>query len=100
MRLNAQQAAAAQDVANHVLVAAGAGTGKTQCVVGRLLYALGEEVAGRRLDKHLRLDLRDVAAISYLVIILLAALLLGWREGLFFGQEAEQSRDRYTATSA
>lgn len=29
--------------------------------------------------------LRDVAAISYLVIILLAALLLGWREGLFFG---------------
>ena len=29
--------------------------------------------------------LRDVAAISYLVVILLAALLLGWREGLFFG---------------
>ncbi|MBI5823864.1 MAG: PAS domain S-box protein [Chloroflexi bacterium] len=29
--------------------------------------------------------LRDVAAIAYLVIILLAALLLGWREGLFFG---------------
>lgn len=29
--------------------------------------------------------LRDVAVISYLVVILLAALLLGWREGFFFG---------------
>lgn len=28
--------------------------------------------------------LRDVAVISYLVIILLSALLLGWQEGLFF----------------
>lgn len=29
--------------------------------------------------------LRDVAVISYLVILLLAGLLLGWREGLFIG---------------
>ena len=29
--------------------------------------------------------IRDVAAIAYLVIILLAGLLLGWREGLFIG---------------
>ncbi len=29
--------------------------------------------------------IRDVAIVAYLVIILLAGLLLGWREGLFFG---------------
>lgn len=29
--------------------------------------------------------IRDVSTIAYLVIILLAGLLLGWREGLFFG---------------
>ena len=29
--------------------------------------------------------IRDAATIAYLIIILLASLLLGWREGLFFG---------------
>lgn len=65
MKLNRQQAEAALDTGRHVLVAAGAGTGKTQCVVARLLYALGEEVAGRRLGDQNRLDLGDVAAITF-----------------------------------
>jgi ATP-dependent helicase/nuclease subunit A len=65
MNLNPAQAAAAHDVTHHVLVAAGAGTGKTQCVVGRLLYALGEDVAGRRLAEPDRLGLGDVAAITF-----------------------------------
>ncbi|MGH2669611.1 MAG: UvrD-helicase domain-containing protein, partial [bacterium] len=46
MSLNHGQADAAHDVDRHVLVAAGAGTGKTRCVVARLLYLLGESVAG------------------------------------------------------
>jgi DNA helicase-2/ATP-dependent DNA helicase PcrA len=65
LALNPSQAAAALEVTRHVLVAAGAGTGKTQCVVGRLLYALGEEVAGRRLEERERLDLGEVAAITF-----------------------------------
>jgi ATP-dependent helicase/nuclease subunit A len=65
MTLNPAQAAAACDLDRHVLVAAGAGTGKTQCVVGRLLYALGEEVAGRRVPPAARLELRDIAAITF-----------------------------------
>jgi ATP-dependent helicase/nuclease subunit A len=65
VKLNTFQAAAAHDFERHVLVAAGAGTGKTQCVVGRLLYALGEEVVGRRLPETARLALRDVAAITF-----------------------------------
>ncbi len=65
MRLNDAQRAAAHDAERHVLVDAGAGTGKTQCVVGRLLYVLGEDVAGRRIAEDRRLDLRDVAAITF-----------------------------------
>ncbi len=65
MQLNQRQAAAAHDVGRHVLVAAGAGTGKTRCVVGRLLYLLGETVAGLGLPVEQRLRLRDVAAITF-----------------------------------
>ena len=65
MKLNEAQRAAAHDAERHVLVDAGAGTGKTQCVIGRLLYVLGEDVAGLRLPDDRRLDLRDVAAITF-----------------------------------
>ncbi|MHB1327498.1 MAG: UvrD-helicase domain-containing protein [Gemmatimonadales bacterium] len=65
MRLNAAQRAAAHDAEHHVLVDAGAGTGKTQCVIGRLLYVMGEDIAGQRIDDSGRLDLRDVAAITF-----------------------------------
>lgn len=65
MKLNEAQRAAAVDVDRHVLVAAGAGTGKTQCVVARLLYMLGEQVAGKSLEAGRRLELRDIAAITF-----------------------------------
>ncbi|MGH7629143.1 MAG: UvrD-helicase domain-containing protein, partial [Gemmatimonadales bacterium] len=65
MLLNQRQAAAAHDVGRHVLVAAGAGTGKTRCVVARLLYLLGEAVAGRQLPPERGVALRDVAAITF-----------------------------------
>lgn len=65
MNLNPQQRAAAHDVDRHVLVSAGAGTGKTQCVVARVLYALGEPVAGRQVAPERHLKLRDIAAITF-----------------------------------
>lgn len=54
---------AIQCVDRHVLVAAGAGTGKTHTVVGRILYLLGEEFRGQRVAQPLRL--RDIAAITF-----------------------------------
>ena len=48
---------------DHVLVAAGAGTGKTTTVVGRILYLLGVPVGGHTIAAPLRLD--DIAAITY-----------------------------------
>jgi ATP-dependent helicase/nuclease subunit A len=48
---------------DHVLVAAGAGTGKTSTVVGRILYLLGVPVGGHTIAEPLRLD--DIAAITY-----------------------------------
>lgn len=65
MDLNQRQAAAALDVDRHVLIAAGAGTGKTKCVVARLLYLLGVPVAGQRLERERRLRLEDTAAITF-----------------------------------
>ena len=47
----------------HVLVAAGAGTGKTTTVVGRILYLLGVEIEGHRTPKPLGLG--DIAAITF-----------------------------------
>src|SRR5690606_23938757 len=47
----------------HVLVMAGAGTGKTHTVVWKILYLLGVEVRGQRLDEPLDLD--AIAAITY-----------------------------------
>ena len=47
----------------HLLVAAGAGTGKTHTVVGKLLWLLGVPLDGRTYDRPLRL--RDVAAITF-----------------------------------
>jgi ATP-dependent helicase/nuclease subunit A len=65
VNLNPSQTAVAHDTARHVLVAAGAGTGKTQSVVARLLYLLGEPVGGRQLPAAERLALRDLAAITF-----------------------------------
>jgi ATP-dependent helicase/nuclease subunit A len=47
----------------HLLVAAGAGTGKTTTVVGRILYLLGAEVRGE--TRPTPLALRDIGAITY-----------------------------------
>ncbi len=47
----------------HVLVAAGAGTGKTNTVVGRILYLLGVEVRGRRIASPCTLN--EIAAITF-----------------------------------
>lgn len=48
---------------HHVLVAAGAGTGKTSTVVARILYLLGVEVAGGRYASPVSLD--RIGAITY-----------------------------------
>ena len=47
----------------HVLVAAGAGTGKTRTVIGRILYLLGVEVNGARYDSPI--SLHEIAAITF-----------------------------------
>jgi len=47
----------------HLLVAAGAGTGKTTTVVGRILYLLGVETAGTRIAAPVPLD--RIGAITY-----------------------------------
>ena len=47
----------------HLLVAAGAGTGKTFTVVNKLLYLMGVEIRGECHARPIRL--RDVAAITY-----------------------------------
>jgi ATP-dependent helicase/nuclease subunit A len=47
----------------HVLVTAGAGTGKTSTVVARILYLLGVEIGGRRIAQPLALG--DLAAITF-----------------------------------
>lgn len=57
------QLAAIISTDQHVLVAAGAGTGKTSTVVGRILYLLGVPVEGQRIAEPLQL--RDIAAITY-----------------------------------
>nr|MBP9201752.1 UvrD-helicase domain-containing protein [Gemmatimonadales bacterium] len=57
------QWAAIEAVDDHVLVAAGAGTGKTTTVVQRILYLLGVDFDGRRCAAPLAL--RDLAAITY-----------------------------------
>ena len=57
------QLAAIRSTDEHVLVAAGAGTGKTSTVVGRILYLLGVPVEGQRIAQAM--ELRDIAAITY-----------------------------------
>lgn len=47
----------------HLLVAAGAGTGKTSTVVGRILYLLGAEVHGERYPAPVALQ--DIGAITF-----------------------------------
>jgi ATP-dependent helicase/nuclease subunit A len=59
----ASQLAAITAIDEHVLVAAGAGTGKTSTVVGRILYLLGVPIEGRTIAEPLQL--RDIAAITY-----------------------------------
>jgi ATP-dependent exoDNAse (exonuclease V) beta subunit len=54
---------AIREVDRHVLITAGAGTGKTYTVVGKVLFLLGVEVRGERIAEPLALH--DVAAITY-----------------------------------
>lgn len=61
--LNDRQWQAVRETERHVLVSAGAGTGKTRAVVGRVLYLLGVELRGER--RAAPLSLRDVAAITF-----------------------------------
>ena len=69
-KFSRRQWEAITDVENHVLVSAGAGTGKTRTVVGRILHLLGVEL--RPPEGMLRIDvgdarcsLKDVAAITF-----------------------------------
>lgn len=57
------QWAAIRQTDRHVLVAAGAGTGKTFTVVGRILYLLGVALHGERRESPVRL--REIAAITF-----------------------------------
>ncbi len=63
MRFTSSQWDAVRSVDRHVLVAAGAGTGKTNTVVGRILYLLGVPINGQSVTKPLAL--RDLAAITF-----------------------------------
>lgn len=57
------QWAAIRDTAHHLLVTAGAGTGKTHTVVGKVLYLLGVAVRGETCAAPIALS--DIAAITY-----------------------------------
>jgi len=59
----ASQWAAIRDTEHHLLVTAGAGTGKTFTVVGKVLYLLGIPVGGETCAAPI--DLSDIAAITY-----------------------------------
>jgi ATP-dependent helicase/nuclease subunit A len=61
--LNPRQWEAVEAAQEHVLVAAGAGTGKTHTVVNRILYTMGIEVNGRRHPAPMAL--KDLAAITF-----------------------------------
>ncbi len=63
MTLTAAQREVARAVEGHVLVSAGAGTGKTTTVVARILYLLGVRVAGQAIREPL--DLGRIAAITF-----------------------------------
>ena len=58
-----QQWAAARATDRHVLVSAGAGTGKTNTVLSRILYLLGVEIRGVSVGDPIGLG--DVAAITF-----------------------------------
>ena len=60
---NPMQWEAVRRADRHVLVAAGAGTGKTTTVVGRILWLLGAEIRGERREPPI--GLRDIGAITY-----------------------------------
>lgn len=63
VRLDPNQWDAARAVDRHLLVAAGAGTGKTSTVVGRILYLLGVQLHGERNPAPVSLD--RIAAITF-----------------------------------
>jgi ATP-dependent helicase/nuclease subunit A len=77
--LNPRQLEAATLADRHVLVTAGAGTGKTRTVVGRILYLLGIEVEGRTIAEPVPLS--RIAAITY-TNAAAADLIRKLREGL------------------
>jgi ATP-dependent helicase/nuclease subunit A len=63
VRFTPDQWHAVRTVERHVLVAAGAGTGKTRTVVGRILYLLGVPVNGERVARPRALE--EIAAITF-----------------------------------
>jgi DNA helicase-2/ATP-dependent DNA helicase PcrA len=78
----------------HVLVHAGAGTGKTATVVLKILYELGVELSGVRHSHPLKLH--EIAAITY-TLQAAAALKRRLRTALF---EAGRADDAYEVDAA
>ena len=56
MNFTPRQWAAVRTTDRHVLVSAGAGTGKTRTVVGRILFLLGVEINGRRVYREINVQ--------------------------------------------
>jgi len=94
LELTPHQRDAALSWDRHVLVAAGAGSGKTRTVVARILYLLGVEVDGERIAEPL--DLHRIAAITY-TNKAASDLKLKLREAL---RKADRREDAYRVDTA
>lgn len=63
MKPTPQQWRVIEETERHLLVSAGAGTGKTSTVISHILYLVGLEIHGKRVKTPIRLQ--DIAAITF-----------------------------------